>query len=153
MKFARTTFAFVLLDLVLIGLMLALALGSCSHARAATPTADKYTAAFDRWATADKPLVIFYTQPGCGPCVVAERAYLAELNNTAIVVKLDLVADRWLIEKHKLPAVKQTPTLVCYPPRAPYHHNWHPHWYDPRYPGPWPRLFIGLPGFKLFLGR
>ena len=153
MKFARTICTLTIANLAIIATMFALAVTSCRPAHAAAPAADKYITAYDRWAASDKPLVLVYTQPGCAPCVVAEREYFAELSRTAIVVKLDLVADRWLIEKRKLPAVSGTPALVCYPPRAPYHKQWHPYWFDPYHPQPWPRLFVGLPGFRLFLGR
>ena len=149
MKFARSILALTLANLALIGVMFALAVASCSKCHAS----DKYAEAFAQWQTSDKPLVLWYGAEWCGPCKTAHQQYEAAIASGAIVVKLDVDRDRALIAKHELPAVSTIPALVCYPPRAPYRQHWHPHWFDPYHPQPWPRLFLGLPGFRLFLGR
>ena len=152
MKFARSILALLLANLAIIGVMLALAVASCHPAHAASPTLDKYATAFQQWQTSDKPLILWYGAEWCGPCKTAHQQYEAAIASGAIVVKLDIDRDKALIALHALPTVSKIPALVCYPPRAPYYHHYHPGWLDPRRPT-WPRLFVGLPGFRLFLGR
>jgi len=146
-KYSRTITVLSLAIFTIVLMMFALAVSSCH----AGESLDKYAIAHQQWQSSDKPLVVWYTADWCGPCKLAHAQYESAIASGAIVVKLDVDRDRVLIAHHKLPMPANIPALAVWPPRSPHHKQWHPLWLKPL--EAWPRLFIGLPGFRLFLGR
>ena len=128
--------------------LLGLALVGC--ASSAQPT-DKYEAAYAQWKHSDRPLVLWYGAEWCGPCRTAHAQYEAEIRSGAIVVTLDIDKDAALIASHHLPTPARIPGLAVYQPAHLDAKRWHPGWYHG--PQAFPHLFVGLPGFGLYLGR
>ena len=116
---------------------------------AVAATSDSYAVAYAEWSKGDKPLLVAYSASWCGPCQQMRSECLPALAAKYTVVHLDIDRDKVLIERYGLPKPASIPCCYVYPP---HHRAWRPLWHDQGKPkGPW--FFLGLPGFRLLLGK